>query len=71
MELSEFCSKTPTRNLLVSHFGNGDEDDQNNVLRACEVFGEVEEITIIPGASVGLVVFKDVSSSEALFAAAA
>ena len=36
LELSQFCSKTPTKNLLIAHFGNGDENDQTTVLNACQ-----------------------------------
>ena len=52
--------------LLVAHFGNGDEDDQNLIIRYCSQFGEISKVTIFPGISYGHLEFKEVESAVAL-----
>ena len=39
--------------MFVSHFGNGDEEDQNQIYKYCSRFGQVAKITIFPGTSYG------------------
>ena len=56
--------------MFVAHFGNGDEVDQNVIIEACEKFGELAEITIIPGNSYGHITFKALSAATALLEAA-
>ena len=47
-------SDLPQRQLFVTHFGNGDEADQDLILKYLADFGcTVKSITIIPGNNYG------------------
>lgn len=59
-------SKEPTTNLFVSHFGNGDEEDQNVINEYVSRFGKVKKITIFPGTSYGHLEFENVESVQKL-----
>jgi len=39
--------------MLVTHFGNGDETDQQLLIDFCSKFGQVISITILPGTNYG------------------
>ena len=58
--------KEPTERLLVAHFGNGDEDDQSMISEYAKRFGEIGEITILPGISYGHLQMKDVETAQRL-----
>ena len=53
----ELICDGPSKNMFVTHFGNGDEADQDLVIKYIREQGcTVEAITIIPGNNYGLVV---------------
>ena len=58
-KFEEIVTKNVTGNMLVTHFGNGDESDQNVVLTHAEKFGRVSEITILPGINFGHLKFEN------------
>jgi hypothetical protein len=39
----------PTGKMLVTHFGSGDEKDQDLLIDFCSKFGSVKSITVLPG----------------------
>lgn len=53
--------------LLVTHFGNGDETDQDVLARYLQPFGSVQTLTVLPGTNYAHVQFHKVESSIALF----
>jgi hypothetical protein len=57
--------------MIIAHFGNGSEIDQNVLIQFCaEKGGEIKNLTIYPGSNYGHVEFKDVSSAEKLMTTA-
>ena len=55
----------PSKRMFVTHFGNGDESDQDLVIKYVKEQGcMVEAITIIPGNNYGLVVLGDEKESQ-------
>ena len=53
--------------MLIAHFGNGSEIDQNVLLEFCaKKGGEIANLTIFPGCNYGHVEFKDLASAEKL-----
>ena len=56
----------PTNKIFVSHFGNGDEEDQNVLNEYACKFGEISRVTILPGQSYGHLEFKDNESVQRL-----
>ena len=53
--------------MLIAHFGNGSEIDQNVLLEFCEKKGgEIANLTIFPGCNYGHVEFKDLASAQKL-----
>ena len=60
-------NENPSKYLLVAHFGNGDETDQNVLIDFCSKYGgPIENLTIFPGCNYGHVEFKEVESAEKL-----
>jgi hypothetical protein len=56
----------PTGKLLVTHFGNGDERDQDLLLDYCGRFGSVKAVTVLPGTNYAHVEFFDAQCAETL-----
>jgi alkylated DNA repair protein alkB homolog 8 len=56
----------PTGRLFVTHFGNGDEADQQLVFEYASQFGTIRQITILPGTNYGHLVLNSVESASAL-----
>ena len=53
--------------MLIAHFGNGSEIDQNVLLDFCaKKGGEISNLTIFPGCNYGHVEFKEVASAQRL-----
>ena len=60
-------NKESSKYLFVTHFGNGDEYDQNVLMEFCsEKGGPIRNLTIFPGKNYGHLEFKDVESAEKL-----
>lgn len=55
----------PSKYILVAHFGNGDEYDQNTLIDFCVKHGgPIESLTIFPGCNYGHIEFKEVESAK-------
>jgi len=60
-------NENPSKFILVAHFGNGDETDQNVLIDFCLKYGgPIESLTIFPGCNYGHIEFKDVNSAQNL-----
>ena len=66
--MDEIVSKEPQRNLLIAHFGNGDESDQTLITSYAKKFGQVVRITIFPGISYGHMEFESVEAAARMMA---
>ena len=53
--------------MLVTHFGNGDEIDQDILIDFCKTYGgPLKSLNIFPGSNFGHLEFQDLSSAELL-----
>ena len=53
--------------MLVTHFGNGDEIDQDILIDFCKSQGvPLKSLNIFPGSNFGHLEFQDVSHAESL-----
>ena len=53
-----------TGRLFVTHFGNGDEVDQDLIIEYASQHGEVKQITILPGNNYGHLVMDSAASAQ-------
>ena len=56
----QLMSTEPQAQVFVSHFGNGDEEDQNVIHEYVSKIGNLIRITIFPGTSYGHLEFASV-----------
>jgi len=63
-KFDEIISETPTRNLIVAHFGNGDQHDQDVLFEIFAEYGEIEHLFLFPAMDYGMLCFKDVESAQ-------
>jgi hypothetical protein len=58
-QIEELISaEAKSRQVLVVHFGNGDEHDEASVYDYVSQFGKVEDIAIYPGINYGHISFE-------------
>ena len=63
----ELVCDTPSRCMFVTHFGNGDESDQDLIINYIQEQGcTVEKITIIPGNNYGHIVLASEAESQVI-----
>jgi alkylated DNA repair protein alkB family protein 8 len=62
--IENLFSEEPTNNLWIYHFGNGDEDDQVNIIKYFnDTFGPCR-VYIFPGICYGFIEFDDIKNAE-------
>jgi len=62
---NEIISQEPTKTMLVTHFGNGDEIDQNVIQDFCaEKGGPLLSLTIFPGINYGHLEFEKLEDAK-------
>ena len=56
----------PTGKMLVTHFGSGDEKDQDLLLDFCAQFGSVKYLTVLPGTNYAHIEYASAQSAADL-----
>ena len=66
LSYEQLTTETATGRMLVSHFGSGDEKDQDLLINFCSQFGSVTAITVLPGTNYAHIEYQDAKSASQL-----